>query len=79
MSSYRRAKTKGGTYFFTVVTYRRQKVLCNENVRTALRNGIRNTQITHPFTINAWVLLPDYLHLDAIAERRELRRSVGND
>ncbi|MEA2113268.1 MAG: transposase, partial [Patescibacteria group bacterium] len=33
MSNYRRANIKGGTYFFTVVTYRRQNFLCNENVR----------------------------------------------
>jgi putative transposase len=62
MPNYRRANAKGGTYFFTVVTYRRQKFLCNENVRNALRDGIRDTQTTHPFTIDAWVLLPDHLH-----------------
>ena len=62
MSNYRRANTKGGTYFFTVVTYRRQRFLCNETVRTALREGIRETQTTHPFTIDGWVLLPDHLH-----------------
>ncbi len=32
MSNYRRATTNGGT-FFTVVTYRRQEFLCNNNVR----------------------------------------------
>jgi putative transposase len=62
MSNYRRANTKGGTYFFTVVTYRRQKILCNENVRLALREGIREVQKIHPFTIDGWVLLPDHLH-----------------
>ena len=62
MSKYRRATIKGGTYFFTVVTFRRQTFLCDENVRNALREGIRNTRITHPFTIDGWVLLPDHLH-----------------
>ena len=62
MSNYRRANFKGGTYFFTVVTYRRQNFLCNENVRKALRDGIRNVQTTHPFIIDAWVLLHDHLH-----------------
>jgi len=62
MSNYRRANTKGGTYFFTVVTYRRQRFLCDEKVRNALRAGIKATQSTHPFTIDAWVLLPDHLH-----------------
>ena len=62
MPNYKRANTKGGTYFFTVVTYRRQKILCNENVRDALRTGIRTVQSRNPFTIDAWVLLPDHLH-----------------
>ena len=42
--------------------YRRQAILCDERVRTALREGIKATQLTHPFTIDAWVLLPDHLH-----------------
>ncbi len=62
MPNYRRAKTKGGTYFFTVVTYRRQNILCDEVVRNAFRIGIQNTRTTNPFTIDAWVLLPDHLH-----------------
>ena len=62
MSNYRRANTKGGTYFFTVITYRRQKILCNDEIRIALREAIQHVQITHPFTIDAWVLLPDHLH-----------------
>ncbi|KHE91331.1 MAG: hypothetical protein SCABRO_02925, partial [Candidatus Scalindua brodae] len=52
MPNYRRANAKGGTYFFTVVTYRRQEFLCDENVRTALRDGIRDVQTKHPFTID---------------------------
>ncbi len=62
MSNYRRAITKGGTYFFTVVTYRRQYFLCNDAVRIALRAGIREVQQKHPFTIDGWVLLPNHLH-----------------
>ena len=62
MSNYRRANTKGGSYFFTLVTYRRQRFLCDENVRNALRDGIRDVQTIHPFTIDGWVLLPDHLH-----------------
>lgn len=48
--------------FFTVVTYRRQRSLCDEMVRSALFEGIKATQTTHPFTIDAWVLLPGHLH-----------------
>ncbi len=62
MSNYRRANAKGGTFFFTVVTYRRQEFLCNENVQTALGDGIRDVQTKHPFTIDGWVLLPNHLH-----------------
>jgi len=36
MSHYRRANTKGATYFFTLVTYRRQPLLCDTKVRDAL-------------------------------------------
>ena len=62
MSHYRRANRDGGTYFFTLVSYRRQTILCNPPIRTALRNAIKTTQSKHPFTIDAWVLLPDHLH-----------------
>ncbi len=62
MSQYRRAKLPGGTFFFTVVTFRRQPFLCDEDVRTALRKAIRSVRDRHPFTIDGWVLLPDHLH-----------------
>ena len=62
MPDYRRANVKGGTYFFTVATYRRRPILCVREIRTSLREGIRTTQAKLPFTINAWVLLPDHLH-----------------
>ena len=60
--NYRRANVLGGTYFFTVVTYRRQRFLCDEDVRVALRHGIEKTRQRLPFDIDAWVLLPDHLH-----------------
>jgi putative transposase len=62
MSRYRRANTTGATYFFTVVTYRRQKILCDPEVRTALRQSIEKVRQKRPFEIDAWVLLPDHLH-----------------
>jgi len=62
MPNYRRANVTGGTYFFTVVTYRRQTFLCDDDVRMALRNGIEQTRKRYPFEIDAWVLLPDHLH-----------------
>lgn len=62
MSRYRRANTPGGTYFFTVVTYRRRGFLCDADVRAALREAITKVRTQHPFCIDAWVLLPDHLH-----------------
>jgi len=62
MSNYRRARTYGGTYFFTVVTYKRQQFLTDEPFRSILRDSIETTRNQHPFTINSWVLLPDHLH-----------------
>ncbi|WP_275097362.1 REP-associated tyrosine transposase [Sedimenticola hydrogenitrophicus] len=62
MSRYRRANTEGASYFFTVVTYRRQTLLCNEKIRRALRQAIEAVRVDRPFEIDAWVLLPDHLH-----------------
>ncbi|ATG89594.1 REP-associated tyrosine transposase [Methylomonas koyamae] len=62
MSRYRRLQNPGATYFFTVVAYRRQAILCDEPVREALRKAIATTRAKWPFTIDAWVLLPDHLH-----------------
>jgi len=62
MSHYRRAHTAGATYFFTVVTYQRQPILCDVAVRHALRAAISSVRAAWPFSIDAWVLLPDHLH-----------------
>ena len=64
MSRYRRANTPGATYFFTVVTFRRQPFLCDPDVRIALREAITKVRRQYPFHIEGWVLLPD--HLQAI-------------
>lgn len=62
MSNYRRANTEGGTYFFTVVTCRRRKILTMRAARSALRASIDDVRQYHPFVIDAWVLMPDHLH-----------------
>ncbi|MXS86101.1 transposase [Nitrosomonas sp. HPC101] len=62
MSNYRRVRAGGGVYFFTLVTRHRQKILCHENIRQALRAGIETTRLARPFVIHGWVLLPDHLH-----------------
>jgi putative transposase len=61
-SRYRRATVAGSTCFFTVVAYRRQTILCDDMVRTALRTAIEDVRKARPFEIDAWVLMPDHLH-----------------
>jgi putative transposase len=62
MSNYRRVYLPGGMYFFTVVTFRRQRFLTDNDIRAALREGIQLTRQTKPFEFVAWVQLPDHLH-----------------
>ncbi|MEI6125865.1 MAG: transposase [Pseudomonadota bacterium] len=59
---YRRAQTKGGTYFFTLVTYSRTKIFAHEENIDLLRNAFKNVMSVHPLKIDAFVLLPDHLH-----------------
>lgn len=62
MPNYRRAHIAGGTYFFTVVTYRRRRLFHDEANRQLLGDVIRECQQQWPFEIDAIVLLPDHLH-----------------
>jgi len=59
---YRRLKTPGATYFFTVVTYRRRKILCEPDNLALLRTAFERIKSRRPFTLDALVLLPDHLH-----------------
>jgi len=59
---YRRARIKGGTYFFTVVTHRRRRFLCQPENAELMRKALRHVMQRHPFKIDAFVLLPDHLH-----------------
>ncbi len=60
MSRYRRAPIPGGTYFFTLNTYRRQVLLTQAEVLTALRSAHRVVRATRPFRGEAMVVLPDH-------------------
>lgn len=62
MATYRRDPIAGATYFFTVCVYRRSVDLTVPPLRSALRKAFRSVRITHPFTLDAIVLLPDHLH-----------------
>lgn len=61
MPRYRRPNAPGATVFFTVtLADRRSDLLVREVVR--LREAVRVTRAERPFTIDAWVVLPDHLH-----------------
>ena len=62
MANYRRAHVPGGTFFFTVVTHRRQRFLCDPLSRQILRSVIAEVRRERPFCVDAFVLLPDHLH-----------------
>jgi putative transposase len=62
MPQYRRLYVPGGTYFFTVVSYKRRPILTHPTLRRALRKSILDVKARNPFEIVAWVLLPDHMH-----------------
>jgi putative transposase len=66
MPDYRRFFVPGGSFFFTVVTYRRRPLFSDANAKSILGQVIRECQAEWPFEINAIVLLHDHLHLHTI-------------
>ena len=62
LATYRRAHIPGGTYFFTVVTYGRQPLLADHLNINALGRAFRRVKEERPFTMDAFVLMPDHLH-----------------
>ena len=59
---YRRAKTPGGSYFFTVVTHERHPWLADPDVARTLGEVMRRVRGERPFETLAMVLMPDHLH-----------------
>jgi putative transposase len=61
MSQYKRNYKSGGTYFFTVVAYKRQKIFV-ASALDVLRTCFKETITETPFAIDAIVVLPEHLH-----------------
>jgi REP element-mobilizing transposase RayT len=61
---------EGGIYFITVVTYNRIKILCEPENVAALKGALKYVMDENPFTIDAFVLLPEHLHCDYIHYNR---------
>lgn len=62
MSNYRRAYILGGTWFFTVnLLQRKNNDLLIREIEL-LRETVKRVKMSYPFTIDAWVVLPDHIH-----------------
>ena len=62
MPNYRRALAPGASWFFTVnLLERRGNDLLVQHI-DVLRTAVRRVHRLHPFTINAWVVLPEHMH-----------------
>jgi putative transposase len=61
MPEYRLNRIEGGTYFFTLALADRHSDLLVQEV-AALRASASRVLALYPFTIDAWVVLPDHLH-----------------
>jgi putative transposase len=59
---YRRAKSPGSSYFFTLVTHNRRPILCEPENINLLRDSFKRVIQQHPFAIDAIVILPEHLH-----------------
>lgn len=58
---YRRARTTGGTYFFTVNLADRRSDILVRHIDT-FRTVVNAVKTRHPFAIVAMVVLPEHLH-----------------
>ncbi len=63
MPEYRRVFIKGGTYFITIVTYRRVPIFKNPKARKYLHNAFVNVKSRLPFKTEAVCFLPDHIHV----------------
>ena len=61
MTAYRRDRTPGACWFFTLNLANRQQSLLIEHI-DLLRSSFRRCMQRHPWQIDAIVILPDHLH-----------------
>lgn len=62
MPEYRRFYVPGGTFFLTLVTYKRIPLFSESENISRLRSAIAKTRIERPFEITGAVVLPDHIH-----------------
>ena len=59
---YRRLTVAGASYFFTVVTYRRQPFFAEIEAVEMLQAAVERVRQRRPFIVEAQVIMPDHLH-----------------
>lgn len=59
---YRRDYNHGASYFFTIVTYRRQPLFAYPQAIINLRQAFQQEIKRRPFVIDAIVIMPDHIH-----------------
>ena len=70
MPDFHRYRVPGGCYFFTVnLLERRCNTMLTDRI-DLLRDAVRRVGRTRPFSIDAWIVLPDHLHAVWPAARR---------
>jgi len=62
MSEYRRIYQPGGSYFFTIVTHQRLQILSQPDNIVRLKSAFDRVMKKYPFTMEAFVILPDHIH-----------------
>jgi putative transposase len=62
MVRYRRNLAAGGTFFFTIALEDRKSSALIDHI-DALRTAMRSTRSSHPFAIDAIVVLAEHLHI----------------
>ena len=62
MVNYRRDKTQGGTYFFTLALKDRSSNLLTKYIKS-LGHSFRRARKNNPFATKAIVVLPEHLHV----------------
>jgi len=87
MSNYRRYRIAGATVFITLVTNHRVPFLIQPKARDLLQKAWRYVSKKHPFTTDAFCLLPDHMHMlitlpendaDYSLRIREIKRSFSS-
>lgn len=63
MATFRRVFRPGATWFFTAAAARRRPLLTDPRVISAFGIAMREVRDMLPFSMPAWVILPDHLHV----------------